>query len=321
MAVYTELLHDDLAIFIDSYDVGKLLSFQGITEGVENSNFLIVTTNGRYILTLYEKRVNPQDLPFFLGLMAYLSSAGLGCPVPIQDRNGHKLRELASRPAVLVSFLSGVCTRTPSSNHCQEAGAALARLHKTGRNFTMRRHNALGPHSWRPLFEQFKDRADEICDGLGGIVSAELDRLLLTWPKNLPDGIIHADLFPDNMFFLENTFAGVIDFYFSCNDFLAYDLAICINAWCFEQDCSFNYTKGKSFFEGYQQERPLIQEEKQALPMLSRGAALRFLLTRSYDWLNVAPNALVRPHDPLDYLYRLLFHQSVQCPTEYGLCR
>jgi len=319
LAVYTEVSDDDMAAFIASYGLGELLSFKGIAEGVENSNFLVVTSQGQYILTLYEKRVDPADLPFFLGLMTHLSSSGLCCPVPLQDLDGRQLRELAGRPAALVTFLPGVWVRRPKPAHCQEAGAALARLHKAGQNFAMKRSNALGPAGWRPLFQRFEDRADDIYHGLGATISTELAELQPAWPDQLPVGVIHADLFPDNMFFRGETFSGVIDFYFACNDFLTYDLAICLNAWCFEEDFSFNHTKGHALLKGYTQERSLAREEKQALPLLARGAALRFLLTRSYDWLHTAPDAFVKPHDPLDYLHRLRFHRSVHSPTEYGL--
>jgi len=319
LAVYTEVSDDDMAAFIESYGLGELLSFKGIAEGVENSNFLVATSCGQYILTLYEKRVDPADLPYFLGLMTHLSSTGLICPVPLEDRSGLQLRELAGRPAALVTFLPGVWVRRPKPIHCQEAGAALARLHKAGQSFAMSRANALGPHGWQPLFEHFEDRAGEIYRGLGKIISAELDVLLPAWPKSLPVGVIHADLFPDNMFFRGEKFSGVIDFYFACNDFLAYDLAICLNAWCFEADFSFNRTKSHALLRGYAKERLLTPAEQMALPLLARGAALRFLLTRAYDWLHTAPDAFVKPHDPLEYLRRLRFHQAVESPSEYGL--
>lgn len=319
MAVYTEVSDEEITGFIDSYGLGELLSFKGIAEGVENSNFLVVTSRGQYILTLYEKRVDPADLPFFLGLMSHLAARGLSCPVPLADREGRKLRKLAGRPAALVTFLSGVWVRRPKPAHCFGAGAALAKLHKAGAGFSIARKNSLGPSGWTPLFQKFAERAGEIYNGLGDLVLAELEALLPAWPDRLPAGVIHGDLFPDNMFFRGEEFSGIIDFYFACNDFFAYDLAVCLNAWCFEPDFSFNVAKGQALLQGYNQERQLTLAEQQALPILARGAALRFLLTRAYDWLHTPPDALVKPHDPLDYLQRLRFHRTVANAGEYGL--
>lgn len=319
MAVYTEVPDDEIQRFIDSYGLGEVLSFKGIAEGVENSNYLLVTSDGQFILTLYEKRVDPGDLPFFLGLMEHLSASGFNCPVPIRDREGENLRTLCERPAALVSFLPGLWVRKPKPVHCELAGAALASLHMAGQSFAMTRKNALGPDGWRPLFNRFADQADEIQAGLRQILADELDAILPAWPEVLPLGVIHADLFPDNIFFRGEEFSGVIDFYFACNDFLAYDIAVCLNAWCFETDFSFNVTKSRALLRGYQRVRPLENVEREALPMLARGAALRFLLTRAYDWLNTSPDAFVKPHDPLEYLRRLRFHQTVTTVLEYGI--
>ncbi len=319
LAVYTEVPDDEMSAFVASYGLGELLSFKGIAEGVENSNFLVVTETGQYILTLYEKRVDPADLPFFLGLMEHLAAAEFSCPVPLRDRDGRNLRTLSGRPAALVTFLPGLWVRKPKAAHCASAGEALARLHEAGRSFAMRRVNALGPAGWSPLFARFADRAGEIHRKLEDIIADELRVLLPMWPDDLPEGVIHADLFPDNIFFRGEAFSGVIDFYFACNDYLAYDLAVCINAWCFEPDYSFNITKGQALLRGYQRVRALTRNEQEALPMLARGAALRFLLTRAYDWLNTAPDAFVKPHDPLPYLRRLRFHQTVTSAHAYGL--
>ncbi|MGI9421883.1 MAG: homoserine kinase [Hyphomicrobiaceae bacterium] len=319
MAVYTEVPDDEIQQFVDGYGLGEVVSFKGIAEGVENSNYLVVTGAGQYILTLYEKRVDPSDLPFFLGLMEHLSASGFSCPVPLRDRGGHNLRTLCGRPAALVTFLPGLWVRKPKPMHCQLAGEALASLHVAGQSFDIRRKNALGPDGWKPLFDRFADQADGIQSGLRAMISGELDEILPEWPASLPPGVIHADLFPDNIFFRGEEFSGVIDFYFACNDFLAYDIAICLNAWCFEPDFSFNVTKSRALLRGYQRVRPLEETERAALPMLARGAALRFLLTRAYDWLNTSPDAFVKPHDPLDYLRRLRFHQTVNSAMEYGI--
>jgi homoserine kinase type II len=318
MAVYTEVTDEDLARFIESYGIGELLSYKGIAEGVENTNYVVHTSRGHFILTLYEKRVDRDDLPFFLGLMEHLAAAGLSCATPLRDRDGMNLRELAGRPAALVTFLEGFWVRRPRPEHCFAVGQALARLHLAGQNFPMKRRNTLGPKGWRPLFERFEDRADGVIAGLGNFIRAELSELLPQWPSSLPRGVIHADLFPDNVFFRGAQLSGLIDFYFACNDFLAYDVAVCLNAWCFEQDLSFNVTKAQALLRGYQSIRKFTPGEREALPTLARGAALRFLLTRAYDWLHTSRNAFVKPHDPSVYLRRLRFHQSVRSACEYG---
>ena len=319
MAVYTEVSDDEIAPFIDSYGLGEVLSFKGIAEGVENSNYLVVTDDGQYILTLYEKRVDPAELPFFLGLMEHLAAAGFLCPVPMRDRDGRNLRELCGRPAALITFLPGLSVRRPKAVHCAMTGAALAQMHAAGSGFAIKRPNALGPTGWRPLFDRFRAEADLIQDGLADVIETELTAILPQWPSDLPEGIVHADLFPDNIFFRGETFSGAIDFYFACNDFLAYDIAVCLNAWCFEQDFSFNITKSRALLSGYESVRKLEPGELDSLPLLARGAALRFLLTRAYDWLNTAADAFVKPHDPLEYLRRLRFHQSIRSATEYGI--
>jgi homoserine kinase type II len=319
MAVYTEVPDDDLAAFIASYDLGELLSYKGIAEGVENTNYLIQTRSGPYFLTLYEKRVAPRDLPFFLGLMEHLAEAGLNCPTPVHDARGRVLRTLAGRPAAIVTFLEGVWIRRPHPRHCLAVGEALARLHLAGRDFGLKRHNALGVAGWRPLYGLFSARAGEIVSDLPATIERELDYLEAHWPAELEQGIIHADLFPDNVFFLGDRLSGLIDFYFACNDAFAYDLAITLNAWCFESDHSFNVTKAQALLRGYQCVRPLTPSERQALPVLARGAALRFLLTRAYDWLHTSREALVKRKDPIEYLRRLKFHCGVRSATEYGI--
>jgi len=319
MAVYTDVTDEALFAFLDHYDLGPVLSFKGIAEGVENSNYLLHCEAGYFILTLYEKRVSVGDLPFFLGLMEHLFARGVTCPLPVQRRDGGALGELAGRPAALVTFLDGVSTRKPDAHHCLETGRALARLHLAGDGFALRRDNALALPHWRPLFDASRDQADTVAAGLAREISCELDALETSWPNNLASGLIHADLFPDNVFFIGKTLSGLIDFYFACNDSFAYDLAICLNAWCFEPGGAFNATKGRALLQGYQSVRPLDAEERAALPILSRGAAMRFLLTRLYDWLNVPSGALVKPKNPLDYLTRLRFHQHIASPGEYGL--
>jgi len=319
MAVYTEVSDEALAAFLARYELGAARTFKGIAEGVENSNFLLETDRGRYILTLYEKRVRRDDLPFFLGLMEHLAARGVACPTPLHARDGAILHELAGRPAALVTFLEGLWPRRIHPFHCQELGTQLARLHLATRDFALRRPNDLSVAGWRRLFEACRDRADEVAPGLAEALSAEIDLLERDWPDALPTGVIHADLFPDNVFFREERLTGLIDFYFACDDFYAYDLAICLNAWCFEADGAFNVTKARLLLGAYRRERAFSAPELAALPLLARGAALRFLLTRLYDWLNHPPGAFVSPKDPLEYLHKLRFHQGVAGPGAYGL--
>jgi homoserine kinase type II len=319
MAVYTEVPDGDLALFIAEYDLGEAVSCKGIAEGVENSNYLLRTTKGTFILTLYEKRVRSEDLPFFIALMQHLAAKGLSCPTPIADRNGQALKTLCGRPVALISFLEGMWPRRPTEKHCQALGAALADFHLKGRDFAMRRPNNLSVEGWRKLVADTAARADEVEPGLCDKLAAEFAFLESNWPKNLESGVIHADLFPDNVFFLGERLSGIIDFYFACTDFLAYDLAVCLNAWCFQPDFSFNVTKAKLMFDSYRKLRPIPEAELQAMPLLARGAALRFLLTRLYDWLNHPPGAFVKPKDPMEYIRKLRFHQAARDIGAYGL--
>jgi homoserine kinase type II len=319
MAVYTDVAADDLAEFLTGYDIGELLSYKGIAEGVENTNFLLHTSKGSYILTLYEKRVEVGDLPYFLSLMAHLASRGVRCPQPQQNRDGAVYGSLMGRPAAIINFLEGVWPRRPNVAQCAGVGEGLAKMHIAGRDFPLVRKNPLSVAGWRPLFEQSAAGADPLQHGLHALLRAELDYLEHAWPKHLPDGVIHADLFPDNVFFLGDTLSGLIDFPFACNDLLAYDVAICLNAWCFEPDHAFNVTKARAFLGAYGRTRPLTAAEEDALPLLARGAALRFLLTRLVDFLNVPVGALVRPKDPLEYVRKLRFHQTVNSIADYGV--
>jgi len=319
MAVYTDVSADDLTRFLSVYDIGDLLSYKGIAEGVENSNFLVHTSAGNFILTLYEKRVAENDLPFFLGLMEHLADRGITCPQPVKNRQGGVLGKIAGRPAAIVTFLDGLWIRRPSPAHCSAVGEALARLHLAGADFKQKRANALSIESWRPLYEHAKERGDSVRQGLCREIEMELDALEKSWPHRLPQGVIHADLFPDNVFFLGDRLSGLIDFYFACTDTLAYDVAVCLNAWCFESDHSYNVTKGRSLLNAYGKVRALSEAERNALPVLARGAAMRFLLTRLVDWLAVPDGALVRPKDPLEYYRKLRFHQSVKSVQDYGL--
>ena len=318
MAVYTEVSFEDLEQLLQSYDIGTPLAFKGIAEGVENSNYYLKTDRGAYILTLYERRVNPDDLPFYLGLMEHLAKAGIVCPLPVPQRDGALSATLNRRACAIVTFLNGLSVRRPSAVHCAAAGAALARLHQAGEGFTLSRANALGPAGWKPLVEICQLHGDGVEPGLGGLIAGSFASINAAWP-DLPGGVIHADLFPDNVLFMKDEVSGVIDFYFACNDMFAYDLAVMLNSWCFESDGSYNITKGQALTAAYRAVRPLGDAEIATMPTLMQGAALRFLLTRLFDWVHHDPNALASPKDPREYSKKLRFHLKVKDAREYGL--
>jgi homoserine kinase type II len=319
MAVYTDVADDELRAFVALYDIGEVLSCKGIAEGVENSNYLVTTERGNFILTLYEKRVSPADLPFFIALMEHLAKHGVACPTPVRACDGVALRELCGRPAAIVTFLAGMWPRRIMPYHCSGLGRALADLHRAGASFALSRANDLSVAGWRRLYRACEERAGEVAPGLADELGRELGELERAWPKDLPQGVIHADLFPDNVFFRDREVSGLIDFYFACTDAFAYDLAICLNAWCFEYDGSLNVTKSRLLIESYRAVRPLSRAELEALPLLARGSAFRFLLTRLYDWLNQPAGALVRLKDPLEFLKKLRFHRGVSGPAGYGV--
>lgn len=319
MAVYTDISEVELGAFLGEYDVGELLSYKGIAEGSENSNYLLHTSAGSFILTLYERRVDEADLPFFLGLMEHLATKGVSCPLPVRRRDGAMYGTLAGRAAAVITFLEGMWLRKPMPAHCREVGKALAELHLAGADFALTRRNALSIDGCRRLWDLSKNRADEVETGLACEVESDLELLERDWPTALPKGVIHADLFPDNVFFLGEELSGLIDFYFACNDFLAYDVATCLNAWCFEKDGSYNLTKGTALLAGYETIRPLDAEEVAALPLLARASALRFMLTRLYDWLTIPDGALVQKRDPMEYVRRVRFHRGIGSPSEYGV--
>jgi homoserine kinase type II len=308
VAVYTDITDVELERFLEGYDLGAPRTFKGIAEGIENSNFYLETEKGRFILTVYERRVRGEDLPFFVGLMSHLAARGFPCPTPILDRAGVALQTLRDKPAALVSFLQGVSVREPGPSHCAEVGRALARLHLASKGFPARRANSLGQASWAPLFAPLRPSA--AARGVLPAMEADLEALGRAWPRDLPEGVIHADLFPDNVFFVDGAFSAAIDFYFACEDALAYDLAVCLNAWCFSPAGAFHAGAAARLVGGYEELRPLLPRERAALPVLAWGAAMRFYITRLADWGRADPGALVRPKDPLEYERKLAFHRS-----------
>jgi homoserine kinase type II len=318
MAVYTDITDEELAGLLSDYDLGQALSLKGVAEGVENSNFLLETEAGRYFLTVYERRVNAADLPFFLELLRWIAGRGFPSATPIPDRAGAILKTVRGKPCAIVSFLSGLAVRRPSVAHCREAGAGLAQLHLAAEGFPHRRANDLGQAAWGPMFAGLAAAADDLKPGLAATISSDLELLAARWPKGLPEGVIHADFFPDNVFFSQGKFAGAIDFYFACVDAFAYDVAIALNAWCFEPDGSFNITAARQLVAGYESLRPLSDLERSALPILAHGAAMRFFLTRLHDWGATPEGALVRPKDPLEYERKLAVHRAAPDLVLFG---
>lgn len=318
MAVYTDLSDEELSAQLAHYDLGRALAFKGIAEGVENSNFLLETEAGRFILTIFEKRVARDDLPFFLDVMERLAQAGVNAPLPMRRRDGAVLSEARGKPCVIITFLQGVSPKRPNAAQCKGLGETLARMHLALSGYGPARTNALSVEAWPRLITPRLELAEHLRPGLGAEIKADLAMLAIGWPQNLPRGIIHADLFPDNALFLGDELRGVIDFYFACDDALAYDIAVCLNSWCFEPDRSFNLTKGRALISGYESVRTLTADERTALPLLCRGAAMRFFATRLTDWAETPPGALVRPKDPLEYADKLAFHRRAIGAADYG---
>lgn len=320
MAVYTKLSENDLNNFFSKYDLGKVLNYEEIKEGIENTNYFVLLEKGKFILTVYEKRVEEKDLPFFIGLMKNLYNQNFPSPEPIINKNGNYISEILKKKAAVVSFLDGVSKNNLTANDCFEIGINSAKLHSITKNLTGKRVNKLSVDSWSKIYSKVKNDCSKIDHNLPRIIEKNLNEVEKNWPKNIPAGVIHADLFPDNIFFKDNKLSGIIDFYFSCYDFYAFEIAICFNALCFEgrnENLSFNVTKAKKFIDGYSSVRKLAEDEKKSLKILCKGAALRFLLTRVFDCLNLTEGALVKIKDPIEYLKRLEFHDSVEDYRDY----
>ncbi len=315
MAVYTDITEAELDPLLSRFGLGAALTLKGIAEGVENSNFFLETEAGRFILTVYERRVREDDLPFFLDLMRWLAGRGFPCPTPQADRNGQMLQRIRGKPAALVSFLNGVSVSRPSPRHCREAGDGLARLHLAGDGFKGQRENTLGAHTWTPLFEGQEASADQLKPGLAEAIAADLKTLAAIWPTDLPSGVIHADFFPDNVFFMRGRFAAAIDFYFACNDALAYDVAVCLVSWCFDPNGRFKPESARGLLAGYEAVRPLQPAEREHLGVLAMGAAMRFFLTRLIDWTSTPAGALVKPKDPMEYAAKLAVFRDPEART------
>ena len=320
MAIYTKLSENNLKEFFLKYNLGKLINYKGIQEGVENTNYFIQTDRGKFILTVYEKRVEEKDLPFFMGLMRNLYDANFPSPEPIINKNGSYVTEISGKKAAVVSFLDGSAKKNLNPNDCHMVGIQTAKLHMITKNLTGKRENKLSVDSWRKIYKKVQKDCSRIHLNLTKTIEKNLDEIENNWPKNIPSGIIHADLFPDNIFFKNDKLTGIIDFYFSCYDFYVFEIAICLNALCFEghkENLSFNVTKAKKFIDGYSSIKKLTEKEKKSLKILCQGAAMRFLLTRVFDYLNLTKGALVKIKDPIEYLKRLEFHNNVKDYQDY----
>jgi homoserine kinase type II len=319
MAVYTQISDTQLCTLLQEYDIGEATGLKAIEQGISNSNYILSTENNRYILTIFEHKTNNNDLPFYLNLMQHLSGKNIPCPVPIKTKNGSNLSQINGKCCSIVSFLNGKSTTSLKNLHLEELGKNMALLHLAASDFKMIRKNDLSLEGYFSLFNSVKPHADKLKRNLAEEIELELQYLSENWPKSLYSGIIHADLFPDNVFFEGEKLVGIIDFYFACNDFIMYDLAICMNAWCFENNKDFNVTKAKKLLSSYDKVRKISEDELTALPTLCRAAAMRFLLTRLYDWFNRVEGALVSTKDPLEYLQKLRFHKGIKFHTEYGI--
>ncbi len=320
MAVYTKFNKDKIQEILSNYNLGTLNNFKGIEEGIENTNYFLSINEKKFILTVYEKRVKSEDLPFFSDLMSLLNKAGFKCPTPIINKYNKTITEYEGKKLMIVSFLEGKAKENLSPLNCKSIGIEVAKMHQITKDFKLKRQNDLSVESWRGLFDTVKNKCSKIHKDLPKLIEENLNDVQKNWPKNLPRGIIHADLFHDNIFFIKDKFSGVIDFYFSCEDFFAFEIAICFNALCFDgakENLSFNVTKAKNFIDGYSSIRELTNEEKNSLKVLSQGAALRFLLTRVFDALNTVEGAIVKIKDPIEYLKRLEFHKNSKNYEDY----
>lgn len=308
MAVYTHITGEALTQYLTGFDIGTLVSFEGITEGIENTNYKVVTTKGSFILTLFEKRVRAEDLPFFISYMEHLHREGIPCPDVIVDKSGGKIVPFTGKPAIIISFLEGCWPRDIEIFHVGALGKLLAQMHLAGEKFKVQRANTLWLPEWKSLIERCGEKPDQLHAGLAYTLKQELDYLERNWPKDLPAGAVHADLFPDNVFFSGQKLTGVIDFYFSCTESFAYDLMLALNAWCFEPE-GLNRKKSAALIHAYEELRPLTNAEQEALGFMGRAAALRIVATRLYDWFHPVEGAVVKLKDPMEYARILNFYQ------------
>ena len=320
MAVYTKIGNKDIISLSKKFNLGKIIKFQGIKQGIENTNYLLKSKNKKYILTIFEKRVQKKDLPFFMRLMDQLNKKNINCPKPLKDKNKKYVTLIKRKSACIVTFLNGKDKKFLNNKNCYDAGKNIGKLHKASNKMQLYRKNSMSINNLDLLLKSIKFKTKTIAPNLESILSTNLKIIKKEWPKNLPKGIIHGDLFIDNIFYKKNKFAGFIDFYFSCNDFLMYEIAICINALCFDKKnnkFTLNKIKIKNLINGYQSIRKISQKEKKALNVLCRGAALRYLSTRIYDYFNTPKTALIKVKDPKEYFQKLIIHNNLNSYKDY----
>lgn len=319
MAVYTHIDEARLKELLTKYDIGELVSYKGIAEGVENTNYFVETDRARFVLTIFEKRVAPEDLPFYIDFMRHLKKKGVPCPDILLTRDNRTISVIENKPAVIATFLDGEWPKQVLQHHCLTLGTTVGHMHKAVKDFTMKRRNTLSLPAWRALISACQDKADTVEKGLYASLKAEIDFLEKAWPKYLPRGAVHADLFVDNVFFNGERLSGVIDFYFACTEYFSYDLMLTVNSWCFDRLGTFDKDKTAAILGQYNKVRPFTKSELRALPIFGRGAAMRIIATRLYDWLNPVPGAVVKAKDPMEHVRILRFHQSVTSAADYGL--
>ncbi|MDA7573268.1 homoserine kinase [Candidatus Pelagibacter sp.] len=320
MAVYTKINDKDISSLSIKFNLGKIIKFQGIKQGIENTNYLLVTKNKKYILTIFEKRAHKKDLPFFMKLMDGLNQKKINCPKPLKDKNGKYLIQIKNKAACIVTFLKGKDKLNLNIKNCYEVGKNIGKLHQASKKIKLYRKNSMSINNLDSLLKSIEFKSKKIDTNLRSVLKTNLKQIKKEWPKNLPKGIIHGDLFIDNIFFHKNRFAGFIDFYFSCNDYLMYEVAICINALCFDKKKNLyvlNNQKIKKLIDGYQNTRKISKKEKNTLNILCRGAALRYLLTRIYDYINTPKTALIKIKDPREYFQKLIVHNGLNNYKDY----
>ncbi len=320
MAVFTKINNKDISYIENHFKIGKIKMFKGIKKGIENTNYLLKTNNKRYILTIFEKRVQKKDLPYFMKLMDILNQQKISCPKPIKDKDGRYLTLIKNKNACIVTFLNGKDKQNLNNKNCFDVGKNIAKLHKISHKIKLYRKNSMSINNLESLLKSINFKSKAIAPNLKSILIKNLKQIKKDWPKNLPKGIIHGDLFIDNIFFDKNKFAGFIDFYFSCNDYSMYEVAICINSLCFDKKNHkflLNNQKVRSLINGYQRIKKISQNEKDALNVLCRGAALRYLLTRIYDYINTPKTALIKIKDPKEYFQKLIIHNSLNSYKNY----
>ena len=319
MAVYTKINKKDISYINKKFNDEKFLSFKGIKQGIENTNYLLKTKKKRYILTIFEKRVSKREIPFFMKLMDRLNTSKINCPKPLKNKNGKYLLKLKKKTACIVSFLQGKDKKKLNIKNCYDVGKTIAKMHLYTNKIKLFRKNSMGVKNLNPLLKSIKFKSKKFSN-IDKFLKVNFDDIKKKWPKNLPSGIIHGDLFIDNIFFKKNKLSGIIDFYFAANDYFMYEIAICINALCFDKKGSkfkINKNKIKNLIKGYENIKNISLKEKKSLNVLCRGAAMRYFLTRLYDYINTPKTAIIKIKDPGEYYQKIIIHNNLKNYNDY----